>query len=31
VIDPARTRDALLASLPPVPREGWARALIDTW
>jgi acetyl/propionyl-CoA carboxylase alpha subunit len=35
VIDPARTRDALLASLPPVPREGWvnprARPFIDAW
>lgn len=35
VIDPARTRDLLLASLPPVPREGWvnprARPFIDAW
>lgn len=35
VIDPAQTRDVLLASLPTVPREGWtnprARLFVDTW
>jgi acetyl-CoA carboxylase carboxyltransferase component len=35
VIDPAGTRDALLAALPPVPRDGWtnprARPFIDAW
>jgi acetyl-CoA carboxylase carboxyltransferase component len=35
VIDPAQTRDVLLAALPQVPRQGWinprARPFIDTW
>ncbi|WP_308282739.1 carboxyl transferase domain-containing protein [Pseudonocardia nigra] len=35
VIDPADTRDVLLASLPSVPREGWTnprlRPTLDAW
>jgi acetyl-CoA carboxylase carboxyltransferase component len=35
VIDPADTRDVLLASLPAVPREGWTnprlRPSLDAW
>lgn len=35
VIDPARTRDVLLASLPPAERSGWvnprARLFVDAW